>query len=195
MSIRLPPVADRPSASIPILLLTGPVGVGKSTVAGEAARLLREARIAHALVDLAHIGVCFPAPTNDPWHERLAHRNLACMWSNFQKAGALRLLLCRVLEARSLLRHVVRAVPGAEITVIRLRTPLPVLHERLRAREAGRDPQWYLDAATYLTEKMDRFPVEDYLIDNLDRPADDVAGEALRLAGWLASANPRRSPV
>ena len=64
-----------------------------------------------------------------------------------------------------------------------------------RAREAGRDPQWYLDAATYLTEKMDRFPVEDYLIDNLDRPADDVAGEALRLAGWLASADPRRSPV
>ncbi len=107
------------------------------------------------------------------------------MWSNFQEAGARRLLLCRVLEARSLLRYVVRAVPGADITVIRLRAPLPVLHARIRAREAGRDPQWYLDASTYLAEKMDRFPVEDYLIDNLDRPAQDVAGEALRLAGWL----------
>ena len=33
----------------------------------------------------------------------LIHRNLACMWANFQRAGASRLLVCRVLEARSLL--------------------------------------------------------------------------------------------
>ncbi len=38
---------------VPVLLLTGPVGAGKSTVALEAARRLREASIPHALVDLA----------------------------------------------------------------------------------------------------------------------------------------------
>jgi adenylylsulfate kinase-like enzyme len=41
------------TASVPVLLVTGPVGVGKSTVAAEAARLLRQAGVPHALVDLA----------------------------------------------------------------------------------------------------------------------------------------------
>jgi hypothetical protein len=168
------------------MLITGPVGVGKSTIAGEAVRQLRDADIAHAYVDLAHIAACWPTPADDPWHERLVHRNLACMWSNFREAGAHRLVLSRVLEARSLLRHVERAVPGAEITVIRLRAPLALLHARVRAREAGRDPRWYLDAATYLAAQMDAARVEDHVIDNAERPASDVAAEALRLAAWLA---------
>jgi adenylylsulfate kinase-like enzyme len=50
------------ATSVPVLLITGPVGAGKSTVAGEAARLLREANIPHALVDLAWIEQCWPIP-------------------------------------------------------------------------------------------------------------------------------------
>jgi adenylylsulfate kinase-like enzyme len=54
------------AGSVPVLLITGPVGAGKSTVAGEAARLLREANIPHALVDLAWIEQCWPVPADDP---------------------------------------------------------------------------------------------------------------------------------
>ena len=107
------------TASVPVLLITGPVGAGKTTVAAEAARLLREADIAHALVDLAWIEQCWPVPADDPWNERLTHRNLACLWANFCQAGAWRLIVVRVLEARSLLRHVAEAVPGTAITVVR----------------------------------------------------------------------------
>lgn len=170
---------------VPVLLVSGPVGVGKTTVAQEASWLLGKAQVPHALVDLAWLGVCWPPPHDDPWNERLAHRNLACMWSNFRAAGAERLLVCRVLEARSLLRRIVEAVPGADITVIGLRAPLDVLHARIRAREAGRNAGWYLDAATYLAQKLERSPVEDYCIDTVERVARDVAREALRLAGWL----------
>jgi DNA polymerase III delta prime subunit len=173
------------SDSVPVLLVTGPVGVGKTTVAHEASSLLSDAHVPHALVDLARIGACWPPPHDDPWNERLAHRNLACMWTNFRAAGAERLLVCRVLEARSLLRRIAAAVPGADITVIGLRAPLDVLHARIRTREAGRDPAWYLDTATYLAHKLERSPVEDHCIDNVDRTARDVAREALRLAGWL----------
>jgi hypothetical protein len=45
-------------------------------------------------------------------------------WDNFRQAGADRLILVRVLETRSLLRQVAKAMPGADITVIRLRVPL-----------------------------------------------------------------------
>jgi hypothetical protein len=130
------------TASVPVLLITGPVGVGKSTVAAQAAWLLREANVPHALVDLAWIEQCWPVPADDPWNERLSHRNLASLWANFREAGADRLILVRVLEARSLLRRVAEAVPGAEITVVRLRAPLAVLHTRIRSREAS-DPGWF----------------------------------------------------
>jgi Mrp family chromosome partitioning ATPase len=172
------------TASVPVLLITGPVGVGKSTVAAEAARLLREANVPHALVDLAWIEQCWPVPTDDPWNERLTHRNLACMWANFRQAGADRLLLVRVLEARSLLRQVVEAVPGAEVTVVRLRAPLAVLQARIRSREAS-DPSWFLGAATHTAEVLERAGVEDHLVDNQDRPVAAVAEEVLRRVGWL----------
>src|SRR5215472_6227282 len=132
--------ADRAmTAPVPVLVITGPVGVGKSTVAAEASWLLRQADVPHALVDLAWIEQCWPVPADDPENERLSHRNLACMWANFRQAGAGRLLLVRVLESRSLLGQVAGAVPGAEIIVVRLRAPLAVLHARIRSRETS-DP-------------------------------------------------------
>ncbi len=172
------------TASVPVLLITGPVGVGKSTVAAEAARLLREANVPHALVDLAWIEQCWPVPADDPWNERLTHRNLACMWANVRQAGADRLLLVRVLEARSLLRHVVEAVPGAEVTVVRLRAPLAVLRARIRSREAS-NPSWFLGAATHTAKVLEQARVEDHLVDNEDRPVAAVAEEVLRRVGWL----------
>lgn len=171
-------------APVPVLVITGPVGVGKSTIANEAAWLLRQADVPHALVDLAWIEQCWPVPADDPWNERLTHRNLACMWANFRQAGADRLLLVRVLEARSLLRQVVEAVPGAEVTVVRLRAPLSVLQARIRSREAS-DPSWFLGAATHTAEVLERAGVEDHLVDNQDRPVAAVAAEVLRRVGWL----------
>ena len=172
------------TVSVPVLLITGPVGVGKTTVAAEAGRLLREADIPHALVDLAWIEQCWPVRADDPWNERLTHRNLACLWANFQQAGAGRLIVVRVLEARSLLQPVAEAVPGAAITVVGLRAPLPVLHARIRSREAG-DPGWFLGAATHTASVLEQASVEDHLVDNQDRRVAAVAAEVLRRAGWL----------
>lgn len=171
--------------AIPVLLITGVVGVGKTTITGEASRLLREAHIAAAAIDLAVIGSCWPAPPDDPWNEDVIHRNLACMWANYQQAGAGRLLLCRVLEARSLLTRIVDAVPGAAITVVGLRAPLETVRARIRARESGRDPRWYLDVAEHLAPRLESAGVEDHVVANHGRPAADVAAEVLGVAGWL----------
>jgi DNA polymerase III delta prime subunit len=153
-----------PRMNVPVLLFTGPVGVGKTTVAAEASGLLSDRGIRHALVDLAHIGLRFPAPADDPWNEQLVHANLASMWSNFERTGAQRLILSRVLETRAL---------------------LDVLRARILARESGRNPRWYLDAASSLATTMEHERVEDHVVDNVDRPAAEVAAEALGLVGWL----------
>jgi len=82
---------DHMTTPVPVLLVTGPVGVGKTVVTGEAARLLSGAGIPHAMADLAVIGECWPPPADDQWNEELIHANLACMWENFRRAGASRL--------------------------------------------------------------------------------------------------------
>jgi hypothetical protein len=75
------------------------------------------------------------------------------------------------------------AVPGADITIVRLRTPLNVLCARLRRHEAG-DPSWFLDAATALHPAMEQPGLADHIIDNTSRPVRDVAREVLQVAGW-----------
>lgn len=168
-------------------MFTGPTGVGKSAVLSAASSLLSDAGVSHAAVTLSEVGRLYPAPVDDEWNERIAHRNLRSLWSNYAAAGAERLLLERVLETRSLLRRIVEAVPGAEIMVVRLRAPLPLLRERILARQAG-DPGWYLGAAEYLDSVFDTAGVEDIVIDNVDRPVRDVAADVLRLAGWSGAA-------
>src|SRR5215468_323534 len=171
---------DHATTPVPVLLVTGPVGVGKTVVTGEAARLLSEAGIPHAMADLAVIGACWPPPAGDRWNEELIHANLACMWGNFRRAGARRLLLCRVAAA----------VPGADITVVRLRAPRELVRARIVAREAGRDPQWYLDTAAYLFDRLEHAGVEDHVVDNDDRPVAQVAADVLHAAGWLGTRSP-----
>ena len=105
-------------------------------------------------------------------------------------------MICRVLEARSLLRHIEAAVPGAQITVVRLQARLELLHTRVRAREAG-DPSWYLDTASYLVAKLETAAVKDHTVDNENRPITEVATEVLRVtAGWPAEpGTPAQSPL
>ena len=171
-------------SKVPVLVITGPVGVGKTTTAAAVSWLLGEQGIRHAQVDLDEIGIVLPSLADDPWHELLTHRNLACMWANFQQVGAERLILSRVLEARSLLTRIESAVPGAAVTVVRLRAPLAVIHARIRGRSQGND-DWHLDRATELVDAMDEQLVEDHLIENEALTVRGAAEEVLRL--WNCS--------
>jgi hypothetical protein len=68
--------------------------------------------------------------------------------------------------------------------VVRLRAPRELVRARIVAREAGRDPQWYLDTAGYLFDRLEHAGVEDHVVDNGDRPVAQVAADVLRAAGW-----------
>lgn len=149
--------------------------------------MLREADIPHAAVVLEEIQRSWPEPPDDRWNERIGHRNLASLWSNYASTGAERLLLERVLEQRSQLSAVEAAIPGARVTVVRLRAPLPVIEDRIRARQPHTAGEWYLGAARWLTPRMDAWAVEDHLVENgAHRELGDVAAEVLRVSGWVA---------
>jgi len=152
---------------VPTLLITGPVGVGKTTVAGEVANLLGEAGIAHAFVDMDALRWCFPAPPGDRF-----------------RVGIGRLILADVLEDRAALARYERAVPGAAITVVRLRAPVATLAAQVARRETGAGLAWHLARAAELAAQMDRDRVEDLLIDTAGRPTAAIAREVLARAGW-----------
>lgn len=178
---------------VPTLLLTGPVGVGKSTVLYEMSSLLAAADIRHASVDFDALTECHPLPADDDrWGTRIGMSNLAAIWRNYAAAGIDRLLIARVIEDRAELAGYARAVPGAEITIVRLRASRPTLRQRIRRRGQPAGLQWHLDRAVELAEKMELQPVEDFVVDTDGRGPTDVAGEILLSAKWLSARRPQR---
>jgi hypothetical protein len=110
------------------------------------------------------------------------------MWTNYRNAGAERLIFSRVLGYRSGVRRIETAVPGAQVTVVRLRAPLDVIHNRIRDRNRY-DPEWYLNAATELSQSMDEQPIEDHLIENGTLSITETARHVLRVTGWAEPAD------
>lgn len=170
---------------IPVMVITGPVGVGKTTIAGDISTLLADAGIPHACVDVDALRDAWPAPPGDRFNTALGLRNLAAIWRNFQAAGAERVVLADVVERRGDLDGYREAIPGAEVTLVRLRAPVATLQDRVGKREAGAGRDWHLHRAAELAQQMDRDALEDILIETDGRAPQDIAREILARSGWL----------
>ena len=171
---------------VPVALFTGPIGVGKTTIAIHAGRLLRERDLSHAVIDQPSVGNSWPRSEQDPWNEDVTHANLAACWANFAARGADRLILSRVLEARSVARRIEEAVPGADIQVVLLSAPLAAIEDRIRRREPPEAAAWDLDGARALAETFATAGVEDIAVDTTPpRSATAIASEALSRLGWV----------
>ena len=108
--------------TVPVLLLTGPSGVGKTTVAYEVSAMLAARDVAHALIDTDNLDHIHPPPADDPTKGRLTAANLAAVWANLSRAGARRLILTGVVEdLEAELRLLGPAVPEGQWTVVLLR--------------------------------------------------------------------------
>ncbi len=183
---------------IPVLLITGPLGVGKTTVLDEVAERLRAARVAFAAVDLDALSWAHPpAPGDDQYRSALMFQNLASVWQNFRNAGAERLICARVVESRDELDRYRTAIPGAAITVARLRASYETLLARLAHRLARRDlidgedqeghrsrREQRAARSRELSDMMDRHPFEDILVATDGRDVDAIARDILLGAGW-----------
>ena len=171
--------------NVPTIIVTGPVGVGKSTVAEAMGYQLIAAKIPHANVDFDQL-TAGPRPADDDvWGTKLGLSNLAAIWKNYQLAGARRLIIARVIESRSELDGFRRAVPGADIVLVRLRAAPETLQARVRRRGPWRDMEWHLKRSVELGAQLDAQPFEDVLIETDDREVTAVARDVLRRAGWL----------
>jgi DNA polymerase III delta prime subunit len=177
--------------TVPVLLLTGPSGVGKTTVAYEVSAMLAARDVAHALIDTDNLDHIHPPPTDDPTKGRLTAANLAALWANLRAAGAPRLILTGVVEdLEAELRLLGPAVPHGQWTVVLLRASYEERARRLAGREAGSGLEYHLARTRIVAERLERRTRGRLVVDTDGLNVEQVAGAVLEAAGWGGPAQP-----
>jgi predicted kinase len=193
------PEDDRSSASQNtrrVLLITGSMGAGKTTIMAEATDLLAERRVAHAAIDFDALGIVHaPSPdgTSSPlaWTpHNIAYDNLESVVSNYARLGIDSFIVAAAIERREELDAVKDVMNAHAFVVCRLMAPVAIMEHRVRSREGGIFQDRYAKRVAILEGLIDSLRVEDFTVRNVDRSVTDVALDVLARAGWLSASAP-----
>lgn len=167
----------------PALVLSGPPGVGKTSVGWRVFDRCTDLDQAPAFADLDLLGAAWPAPTDDPYQSRLKAANLAAVWSNYRQAGSRRLIIAGVVESVDERRLLEEATGGA-VVICRLDASDAELAQRIqgRGREEGADLTRLISRAAELSAQFAAADVSDYSVSTDGRSTEEVAAEVL--ARW-----------
>lgn len=153
------------SERIPAVVVTGPVGAGKTTTVDALSTLLGAVPLRHVAIDMDHLRWVYPEPEGDRFGALLGYRNLAAIWPNLLEVGVRCAILADVVESREQVRAYEAAMPGAEVTVVRLHVAPEEIARRLHDRETPESIAWYLRRAPELQGIMEREGVGDIVVD------------------------------
>ena len=177
-----PTLLNSMSIKIPVLALSGSVGVGKTSTLIEIHDILEKREVPHGCVERDALGYSWPPQGR--FNERIIELNLLCVAKTFLAAGAERLVIAGVIETPNDLKVYDRSIPNAEIQVCRLTADVELRRERLRNREKGTGLDWHLERTVELDLILDNAGIGHFTVDNGDRPLREVASEVLARAGW-----------
>ena len=135
-----------------MLLISGPVGVGKTSVGFEVSDLLCEHGVAHTFIDLDQLRYTYPRPAGDRFGGQLGMKNLRDVWRNAVEAGSRNLIIASVIETWADVEDIRQVVPGADVVVCQLRARVETLAVRVRQREKGKGLEWHLRRSAELAE-------------------------------------------
>ncbi|MBN9217545.1 MAG: AAA family ATPase [Mesorhizobium sp.] len=180
--------------AVHILLITGPAGVGKSTVCWEIGKQLASAQISHAIIETDELDRVYPRPKAEelellrPGTTDISTINLAAIWSTYRAMGHSRLVMSGVMMHLAFdLRWILAAIPDAEISVVRLQASQPILTERLSRREVGSGAEEQLQRTLNQARRMAEEDKQGLLQITTDGKAPaELADAILRTAGWYA---------
>ncbi len=170
----------------PVVVISGPVGVGKTSVGWELTECLEEAGIPHTFVDYDVLRATYPRPAGDRWGNKLGYKNLADIWRNCAEAGSRNLIIADVVEDSSTVDALNTCVPDASITVVQLSATTETLAERVRQRELGTGLEWHLNRSMELAELLTRPSVPADLRQETDGLSlRDIAASIQSKINWL----------
>lgn len=178
-----------------LLLITGPAGVGKSTVCWEMSARLATAQVAHAVVETDELDRVFPRPEPgeldriQPGTIDVSSINLAAIWSTYRALGHTRLIMSGVMmHLRFDRRWILAAIPDARITVVRMMASEPALLARLARREVGSGAEDQVQRTLGQARRMAGEDTEGLIVLHTDgrRPAE-LAQTILEKVDWLSA--------
>lgn len=174
--------SKRAVGATPTLWICGPPGVGKSVVAWDIFMELLSTGIATAYVDIDQLGICYPAPEQDADRYAMKSTNLGRVIPNFCTAGARCVVVSGVADPEAGVRG--ELMPGAQLTVCRLRASAKVLTQRLVERGAHAD---LVEGVIQYAKAMDVTDFADICIDTSESSGSEVSRSVLsRLGEWPA---------
>ena len=166
---------------IDVLVLTGPPGAGKSTIATEVSDRLAAAGVGHAVVDLDELNRLQPEGGS-----ALGFRNLASVWDGYAAEGARRLVLAALVESAADLERISDAVGGARLTVCRLRARTDTLVDRIGRRETDLMRARMQALARRWAQRLDDEDLGEPVIETDAQPVAQVADAVVTASGWLS---------
>jgi hypothetical protein len=170
------------SERVRLLVISGSMGAGKTTVLGEASDLLGAAGIAHAAMDVDAVAMGHvPGAVGD----ELAFRHVAAVWANHATFGVSRLLLADAIDSLERRAHFTRATRAQEVQVCRLVADLQTMQRRVRQREPSENQQGFVDNVARVEAALDATGEDFRVLNDGSRSATAVARELLDRAGWL----------
>ena len=169
----------------PVLVLSGPVGVGKTTVGEEVSEVLNHEGIPHTFVDFDQLRYTYPRIPEDPWSNGLAFQNLEAIWTNCKRRGSRNLIVSSVVEDWSFIDQLSRAIPGARVTTFQLFASPGTLKSRVEKREIGSGLDWHKSRAVELLRILSAETVPcDCRIDTEKRSTIDLAKDIVSKVSW-----------
>ena len=168
-----------------LLIITGTMGAGKTSVLAEASDILALRHIAHAAIDLDALGLAYLPAASDT--EEVMYSNLECLCANYAARGVKRLMIARAMEDRAELALSLDIVSATNTVVCRLVAGIEVMEQRVRLRESGVSQSNYVARVSELNAVLDRAQLEDFTVTCENRSITDVAREILIKAGWVSN--------
>ena len=166
-----------------LLIITGSMGAGKSSVLAEASDILRLRDISHAAIDLDALGLAHldAGVENDD----VMYRNLRSVCENYRAAGVRRVMLARAIESRAELELCRDAVAAKKSIVCLLMASVATMESRVGVRESGLLRGEFVARVAPLNATLEAARLQDFMVVNENRSLADVAGEMLVKARWL----------
>lgn len=169
------------------LLIGGRSGVGKTTIGWEVSALLREAAVAHAIIEGDFMGQVHPAPAGDLDRTELVSRNLAAVWSNFAELGYRRLIYTNTLSVLPSATPMFERAMGPDVRLVRvlLTASDSTAGDRLRGRELGSELDDGLRTSLARARVLeDSVPADTIRIPTDARPVPEIARDVVAATGW-----------
>lgn len=160
------------SSSFPFIWLCGPMGVGKSSVGWEIFTQLRNAGIKSGYADADQLGLCYPAPEDDPVNHRVKSNNLGAVYHNFRDAGARCFIFSGSAYSAEEVRMYKDQIPGAALLVCMLCGNQSVIRDRFLRR--GWSPH-LVDEAVREVAELEHATFADLRVDTNAHSVEEVA--------------------